>query len=631
MKTVFVPLSVFILSGFVWAMPCIYGLRGLCRIVDARIVEHGAYSFAFSAHYQHASVSDELHFQPADFPEIDTLLFVEDQEHYFNGILQIGFGIMDYAEMGISAEYLVNAYQYQQIPPREDFVGLIDGTWGFGDLRISLKGSYDVMPWLTAGGVFWYSFPLSETHIDSIWDYDGFWNNRDPRYQVRRPFTNTGNPSWGFIALATGIREPVEGHLNIGFSNYRQTWEDSTLGNLDRTDSSIDFGLGLSLPMDAFILFAEYTAKFFSDRGDVPGYSAPQRLTGGIRLIEDTGVFMDIGGEINLSSGQFDRRISDPCSTGVLPIPGGVQGDWGIILSMGYEASVLHETHSGNLGRVCGTVTDVSTGVIIEATVSFPENAVSPILTKPESGFFSVPVQSGPVVIRVEAEDYTPVSATVLVHPGETHIQDFKLEKTGSETGFIVGTVTDEQTGSPIVAQITIQGVTESPVTSDSDGSFSINTPAGVWTVTTETTGYLVSSNTINVPAGETSILNITLRPQLASGTVLSFANIYFNSGSANLKPESYQVLDEIVTLLSDNPDVDVEIAGHTDSDGSDSFNRSLSEQRAQSVKNYLVQHGISSARLSATGFGESNPIESNSTPSGKAQNRRIEFIIRDR
>ncbi len=103
---------------------------------------------------------------------------------------------------------------------------------------------------------------------------------------------------------------------------------------------------------------------------------------------------------------------------------------------------------------------------------------------------------------------------------------------------------------------------------------------------------------------------------------------IVFDSGSATIKPESFGVLKEIATVLSENPSVQVQIIGHTDSDGDLSLNLSLSQKRAESVKSVLSgQFGIDASRMSTDGKGESEPIADNGSPDGKAQNRRVEFI----
>src|SRR5690606_35723062 len=85
----------------------------------------------------------------------------------------------------------------------------------------------------------------------------------------------------------------------------------------------------------------------------------------------------------------------------------------------------------------------------------------------------------------------------------------------------------------------------------------------------------------------------------------------------------------EIVQVFNDNPQVlKVSIEGHTDSDGEDAYNKTLSDQRAKAVMKYLVDKKVAADRLSAVGYGESKPIASNDTDEGKAKNRRVEFHI---
>jgi outer membrane protein OmpA-like peptidoglycan-associated protein len=101
---------------------------------------------------------------------------------------------------------------------------------------------------------------------------------------------------------------------------------------------------------------------------------------------------------------------------------------------------------------------------------------------------------------------------------------------------------------------------------------------------------------------------------------------VNFESGSAVLTPDSHRVLDEVVRSLMAYPEVKVEIQGHTDNVGKASFNLGLSERRAEAVKQYLVNAGIDPSRVTVKGYGEEAPVAGNTTPEGRAQNRRIEF-----
>ena len=106
-------------------------------------------------------------------------------------------------------------------------------------------------------------------------------------------------------------------------------------------------------------------------------------------------------------------------------------------------------------------------------------------------------------------------------------------------------------------------------------------------------------------------------------------SRVLFGSGKYNLKPEASVALAELADLLKQYPDNRVRIEGHTDSVGMLKYNQELSEKRAQSVANYMVQkHQIDKSRLEIVGLGESQPIASNTTDSGRAQNRRVEVIV---
>lgn len=105
-------------------------------------------------------------------------------------------------------------------------------------------------------------------------------------------------------------------------------------------------------------------------------------------------------------------------------------------------------------------------------------------------------------------------------------------------------------------------------------------------------------------------------------------SGILYATNSSTLNAASKSALTSFAQSLINNPDTDVTIQGHTDSSGNDNINVPLSEKRAQSVKNFLVSQGVSSARLTSEGLGSSVPVADNSTSAGKAQNRRVEIYI---
>ena len=103
---------------------------------------------------------------------------------------------------------------------------------------------------------------------------------------------------------------------------------------------------------------------------------------------------------------------------------------------------------------------------------------------------------------------------------------------------------------------------------------------------------------------------------------------VNFETNSADLTADSSARLDDATATLLRNSDLRVEVAGYTDSSGAASYNQDLSRRRAQSVMDYLVSHGVDAGMLSARGYGENNPIASNATAAGRAENRRVTLRI---
>jgi len=119
-----------------------------------------------------------------------------------------------------------------------------------------------------------------------------------------------------------------------------------------------------------------------------------------------------------------------------------------------------------------------------------------------------------------------------------------------------------------------------------------------------------------------------TLKQQLDEEGRIITHGILFDSGSDKIKAESYKTLADIGQLLADSPDLRLSIEGHTDSDGADDYNLNLSQKRAASVRAYLMEvYKIAGERLEAKGWGETKPIDVNTTPEGKANNRRVELV----
>lgn len=110
---------------------------------------------------------------------------------------------------------------------------------------------------------------------------------------------------------------------------------------------------------------------------------------------------------------------------------------------------------------------------------------------------------------------------------------------------------------------------------------------------------------------------------------VIRLRGVHFNFDKSNIRPVDVPVLEEAVSTLKEFPNLDVVIEGYTDSIGTEQYNMGLSQRRANSVKDWLVENGISESRLSTMGYGESDPVATNKTPEGRALNRRVQFRVK--
>jgi len=115
---------------------------------------------------------------------------------------------------------------------------------------------------------------------------------------------------------------------------------------------------------------------------------------------------------------------------------------------------------------------------------------------------------------------------------------------------------------------------------------------------------------------------------ETARGLIVNMSGVLFDTGKSTLKPNAQLRLTKVATILSIYPTLKVEVEGYTDSTGSDALNQRLSNQRAQTVANFLTSNGVPSANVSATGLGKSNPVATNATAAGRAKNRRVNLIV---
>ncbi|MFH0866372.1 MAG: OmpA family protein [Bacteroidota bacterium] len=223
---------------------------------------------------------------------------------------------------------------------------------------------------------------------------------------------------------------------------------------------------------------------------------------------------------------------------------------------------------------------------------------------------------------------------------GENDIYSINFIRTEKEKGpaltLLKGTITDEITGDSLESTIVINDLEKNEevttIYSNSEtGKYLVSLPSGKnYGISVNSTGYLFHSENVNIPlsTGYQEIIKDIQLKKIEIGKKIVLNNIFYDFDKSTLRPESVSELDRLVLLMTENPTIKIELSSHTDNVGSDEYNITLSQARAQSVVDYVIAKGIDKGRLVAKGYGESIPIATNDTEEGRQQNRRTEFKI---
>jgi outer membrane protein OmpA-like peptidoglycan-associated protein len=196
-------------------------------------------------------------------------------------------------------------------------------------------------------------------------------------------------------------------------------------------------------------------------------------------------------------------------------------------------------------------------------------------------------------------------------------------------TGRTYNKKTDEVIPAKLEIVLKGQKSTKLSATSDAGGYEKEIAKLGWYIISASSEGFINATDSVEATSEELTpfVRNIYLEP-IEVGVTVRLKNIYFDFDKTTLKKESFTELNKVVDFLKENNSVEIEISGHTDNKGSDDYNANLSQGRSQSVVDYLISQGIDSFRLTAHGYGESKPIDTNDTDEGRANNRRVEFTV---
>lgn len=286
---------------------------------------------------------------------------------------------------------------------------------------------------------------------------------------------------------------------------------------------------------------------------------------------------------------------------------------------------------------VAGTVYDEKTNAPLVSSVTVTIKDVKPIaLTTPATGKYETRIpETNEYQISASASGYHPKDLTITIPElgGDTTlVTDVYLTPVAKKL-VLTGVVYNKKTNEPITAKVDFAlrpGSRNSYSVTASGGKFTLDVGSlGLYALTGSAEGFLPATDSVDLNSEDLSPASkdLYLAP-IEVGLTVRLKNIYFDFNKTTLKPESFVELNKVVDFLQANPRVEIEIAGHTDSKGTDEYNLNLSQGRSQSVVDYLVDQGIAMERLTAKGYGESKPIDTNDTAEGQANNRRVEFTV---
>lgn len=298
------------------------------------------------------------------------------------------------------------------------------------------------------------------------------------------------------------------------------------------------------------------------------------------------------------------------------------------------EVDKIVEPPTGTIG---GIVRDADSGEPLGgALVTVGSGDGMPVASAMASGAYrTYGLEPGEFDLTAEKEGFEPVTLAAVVGAGQHTPLDFSLKtliRSGSLSLLVRGGLKEK---APIAANVEIAGPQPESLTAGPDGSLAVDLLPGDYVLTVTAEGFLARQKTIRIELGGKLVadLELTSKPKrvlavLRKNKIQLKRRVHFQTGKAEILPDSFQLLDQVIDIIVTNKINRVRVEGHTDSRGSNRRNLRLSQARAEAVATYLAEKGIAFDRVSAKGFGESKPIAPNLTKRGRAMNRRVEFHV---
>ncbi len=200
---------------------------------------------------------------------------------------------------------------------------------------------------------------------------------------------------------------------------------------------------------------------------------------------------------------------------------------------------------------------------------------------------------------------------------GKLAAQELQPSETHALMNVLVTNMKDVPSEGDEISFVTQNGEKISGI-SNKDGKFQVLVKKGTtYDINYKSIEFDEKYSKIEVPAGE-GMMTMNCHVKYGFSGTYTLSNVFFDTDKATLRPESNESLDHLANLMQNKKTMKIELSGHTDSEGDDQSNQTLSENRAKAVRNYLIKKGIASNRITAKGYGETQPVASNETPEGE-------------
>jgi outer membrane protein OmpA-like peptidoglycan-associated protein len=557
------------------------------------------------------------------------------------GGIALGFSPAKWGELFFSVNSSANRNQRVQ-EGRQD----PEAIFALGDLDFGFKGAWRFKNGIGVGGQVGLGLLSGSERL--LTKNVNFWVDGlfavDVRYLTKKhfPFRFTTNIGW---ILDQSLK--VVDYLAITDEVSAEVTRFSLGGNHNRLrmryaiDFPVRFGKERQFGIDPILEWSwdvSTTAEPFFARENAqpsPLKRSSQWLTIGVRANVVSGLHIDAAADIGMVSPSFEY--------------GPPQAPWQIILGLGWSFDPkpqIKEVPAESVppppapavteGRIIGTVVDPEGNPVPDAKIAFPGLATGAIVTDAAGAFTSFRFPAGQVAMQIMIGSEVVKEETATVADGQDTQLTITLDnKPAAPTGVLRGTFTDASSGKPIpnvTMHVVGQGVDE-PFSGTPEGLIALELYAGDYRATISAPGYAQKTVTFTVPEGKEFELKETMSldkppetPNVIGGKNSIRLKGRINYDGNQVAASSHAILEELATFLKFHPEyAKIRIGVHTDDRGAA---KQRSDERAESVRSFLVEKGVEPDRIEGKGYGASNPVAVNLTGQGRAKNNRTVITV---